>query len=253
MPRYKLTLEYHGAGYVGWQRQQDGRSVQQAVEEAIRRLDPGFGTLTGAGRTDAGVHATGQVAHGDLAKEWRPFDLMQAVNHHLKRERIAVLSAERVAEDFHARFDARRRYYRYRIVQRRAPLAIEDGLAWRIAYALDTGAMRAAAAHLAGHHDFTTFRSSQCQAASPVKTLDSIEIAREGAHIEVTLHARSFLHNQVRSIVGTLERVGKGNWPPERVREALEARDRAACGPVAPACGLYLERVEYEETDVSLA
>ena len=249
MPRYKLTLEYHGADYVGWQRQKNGRGVQQALEEAIRHLDPAFEKATAAGRTDAGVHASGQVVHGDFVKEWRPFDLAQAINHFLKRERISVLSAEAVPDDFHARFDARERYYRYKIVQRRGPLAIEEGLAWRIAYPLDLDAMREGAAYLVGNHDFTTFRSINCQAQSPVKTLDSIDLTRDGDRIDVTLHARSFLHNQVRSIVGTLERVGKGNWSASQVREALEARDRTACGPVAPACGLYLERVVYKEQD----
>lgn len=245
MPRYKLTLEYCGTGFVGWQRQANGRGVQQALEEAVRKLDPTVEKVTAAGRTDAGVHATGQVAHLDMARDWAPFDLAKAINHHLGRERIAVLGIEAVADDFHARFDARARHYRYRIVNRRAPLALEEDLAWRIAYGLDIDAMREGAAHLIGRHDFTTFRSINCQAASPVKTLDAIEITQAGDNIGIAVRARSFLHNQVRSIVGTLERVGKGKWTPDRVRDALEARNRTTCGPVAPACGLYLQRVLY--------
>ncbi|MCL4152854.1 UNVERIFIED_CONTAM: hypothetical protein GTU68_024316, partial [Idotea baltica] len=171
--------------------------------------------------------------------------LAKALNHFLKRDRIVILEVEAVADDFHARFDARHRYYRYRIIQRRAPLALDEGLAWHIKAPLDVEAMRAGAAHLIGNHDFTTFRSINCQAKSPVKTLDAIEVIQTGDRIDITLDARSFLHNQVRSIAGTLERVGKGKWAPDEVRAALEARDRTRCGPVAPACGLYLERVEY--------
>jgi tRNA pseudouridine38-40 synthase len=244
MPRFKLTLEYHGGPFVGWQRQENGRSVQGALEAALARLGEAA-AVTGAGRTDAGVHARGQVAHADLVRDWQPFRLAEAMNHHLRPDPIAVLAVETVPDDFHARFSAVRRHYLYRIVCRRAPLALEAGLAWRVGYPLDVEAMRAAAARLTGRHDFTTFRSAQCQAASPVKTLDAIEIDREGAAIAFRLHARSFLHNQVRSLVGTLERVGAGRWPPARVGDSLAARDRAACGPVAPPHGLYLARVDY--------
>jgi tRNA pseudouridine38-40 synthase len=247
MPRYKLTLEYHGAPYCGWQRQDNGYGVQQALEEAVRQLDPSVEKITAAGRTDAGVHAIGQVAHLDLVRAWEGFDLAKAINHFLRRERVVVIDAALVAEDFHARFDARARHYRYRIIQRRAPLAVQDGLAWHLKAPLDIDAMREGAAHLVGHHDFTTFRSVNCQAKSPVKTLDFIGIERSGEHIDIVLRARSFLHNQVRSIAGTLERVGKGVWTPDRVAEARDAKDRAACGPVAPACGLYLERVIYDD------
>ncbi|HET7409253.1 MAG TPA: tRNA pseudouridine(38-40) synthase TruA [Paracoccaceae bacterium] len=246
MPRYKLTIEYHGGPFNGWQRQQNGPSVQGALEAALARLGE-HATVTGAGRTDAGVHAMAQVAHADLARDWEPFRLAQAVNHHLRPAPVAVLEAARVPEDFHARFSAVRRHYLYRIICRRAPLALEAGLAWRVGYALDIEAMREGAAALVGRHDFTTFRSTQCQAASPVKTLDEIMIERAGDEIHFRLHARSFLHNQVRSIVGTLERVGAGRWPAERVARALAARDRAACGPVAPSDGLYLAQVDYPE------
>jgi len=245
MPRYKLTLEYHGGPFVGWQRQENGPSVQGAVEAALRALEPDAGSIAGAGRTDAGVHATGQVAHCDLAKDWEPFRLAEALNWHLKPDPVAVLAVERVAEDFHARFSATGRRYLYRLVCRRAPLAIEKGLAWRVGHDLDAAAMQAAADLLLGRHDFTTFRSAQCQAESPVKTLDEFRVEQAGAEIRFHLAARSFLHNQVRSFVGTLERVGAGKWPVERVAWALAARDRAACGPVAPPEGLYLTGVTY--------
>ena len=245
MPRFKLTLEYHGGPFVGWQRQDSDPSVQEAVEAALRALEPGAGPVTGAGRTDAGVHATGQVAHCDLARDWDPFRLSEALNWHLKPNPVAVLSAERVADDFHARFSATGRRYLYRVVNRRAPLALEHGLAWRVPHELDAEAMQAAADLLLGTHDFTTFRSTQCQAKSPVKTLDRFQVERDGEEIRFHLAARSFLHNQVRSFVGTLERVGAGKWPVDRVAEALAARDRTACGPVAPPDGLYLTEVIY--------
>jgi len=249
MPRYKLTLEYHGGPFVGWQRQENGPSVQGALEAALQALEPQAPPIAGAGRTDAGVHATGQVAHCDLEREWEPFRLAEALNWHLKPDPVAVVAAEPVADDFHARFSALRRRYLYRVICRRAPLTIEKGLAWRLAHDLDAGAMQAAANLLVGKHDFTTFRSAQCQAASPVKTLDEFRVERidgsGGDEIRFNLAARSFLHNQVRSFVGTLERVGAGKWPVERVAEALAARDRAACGPVAPPDGLYLTGVSY--------
>lgn len=249
MPRYKLTLEYHGQPFVGWQRQRVGRSVQGTIEQALARLDPAPGPVQGAGRTDAGVHATGQVAHCDLARDWDPFRLSEALNHHLRPDPVAVLTAERAAPDFHARFDAVFRHYRYRIVCRRAPLALGAGLAWHLRHDLDLEPMRAAAAILTGRHDFTTFRSAHCQAPSPVRTLDHFEVGkistRDHHEFVFELGARSFLHNQVRSLVGTLERVGAGKWSVNKVKTALEARARSACGPVAPPQGLTLVQVDY--------
>ena len=249
MPRFKLTLEYDGAPFSGWQRQPDRPSVQAAVEAALQALEPDAPGIMGAGRTDAGVHATGQVAHCDLAKDWDPFRLSEARNWHLKPAPVAVLAAKAVAEDFHARFDAVERRYLYRIALRRAPLALEAGRLWRSPAPLDGAAMQEAAQALIGRHDFTTFRSTLCQAKSPVKTLDEITVERVamsgGEELRLRFRARSFLHNQVRSLVGTLERVGAGKWPPSRVAEALAARDRAACGPVAPPQGLYLTEVRY--------
>ncbi|WP_413868027.1 tRNA pseudouridine(38-40) synthase TruA [Albidovulum sp.] len=251
MPRYALKLEYHGGPFAGWQRQSGQPSVQAAVEAALARLDPAAPAIAAAGRTDAGVHASGQVAHCDLAKDWEPFRLMEALNWHLKPAPVAVLAAARVADDFHARFSATERRYLYRIVARRAPLTLDAGLAWRVLRPLDAEALREAAAHLIGRHDFTTFRSTLCQSKSPVKTLDEIGIDAvaipHGVEYRFRLRARSFLHNQVRSIVGTLERAGAGAWSPADVKAALEARDRAACGPVAPPGGLCLTGVAYPE------
>ncbi len=249
MPRYALLLEYHGAPFCGWQRQRGQPSVQAGLEAALAQLEPGAPPVAAAGRTDSGVHASGQVAHCDLAREWEPFRLMEALNHHLRPAPVAVLAAAAVADDFHARFSARERRYLFRIVIRRAPLALEAGLAWQRRHALDVAAMRAAAAHLVGTHDFTTFRAAHCQADSPLRTLDALEIAEHpgpaGRELRLCFRARSFLHNQVRSIVGTLERVGAGAWAPDDVAAALEARDRAACGPVCPPHGLYLTGVGY--------
>lgn len=245
MPRYKLTLEYHGGPFVGWQRQQTGLSVQGVVEAALRKLEANAPGVQGAGRTDAGVHATGQVAHCDLTRDWTPFRLSEALNYHLKPHPVAVTSADQVAEDFHARFDAVHRSYLYRIIARRAPLTVEKGLLWRLPEPLDVEAMRQGAALLIGQHDFTTFRSAHCQAKSPVKTLDRFDVVQEDGETRCKLGARSFLHNQVRSFVGTLVQVGLGRWPVERVGEALAHRDRAACGPVAPPDGLYLTSVTY--------
>lgn len=251
MPRYAFRIEYHGGPFCGWQRQAGQPSVQQAVEEALARLEPGEHRIAAAGRTDAGVHATGQVAHADLAKEWQPFRLAQALNWHLKPAPVAVTDCARVADDFHARFSAVERRYLFRMVARRAPVTHDRGLVWQVPNLPDVAAMRKGAAHLVGRHDFTTFRSAMCQADSPVKTLDEIAIADlpypGGREIRFTLRARSFLHNQVRSIVGTLERVGAGSWRPEDVAAALEARTRAACGPVSPPDGLYLTGVGYPE------
>lgn len=245
MPRYKLTLEYDGGPFVGWQRQDNGPSVQGAVEAAIRALEPDAPGIVGAGRTDAGVHALGQVAHCDLARDWDPFRLMEALNHHLKPDPVAVLSAEPATADFHCRFNALERRYLYRILVRRPPAVLDRGRVWQVRQPLDAGAMQAAADALVGQHDFTTFRSAQCQAASPVKTLDEVTVQESGDEIHLHLRARSFLHNQVRSIAGTLVRVGAGRWPASRVKKALEARNRAECGPVAPPEGLYLVSVRY--------
>lgn len=254
MPRYALKIEYDGAPFAGWQAQADQPSVQGAIEAALARLDLGFAAgarIAAAGRTDAGVHATGQVAHADLARDWDPFRLCEALNFHLKPAPVAILAAAQVPHDFHARFSARERRYLFRLIARRAPLTHARGLAWHVRTPLDLAAMREGAAHLVGRHDFTTFRSSICQARSPVKTLDEITITEteipEGREYRFTLRARSFLHNQVRSIVGTLERVGSGSWPPGRVGAALAACDRAQCGPVCPPHGLYLTGVGYPD------
>ncbi|MCT2539403.1 tRNA pseudouridine(38-40) synthase TruA [Sedimentimonas flavescens] len=249
MPRYAFKIEYDGGPFAGWQRQADQPSVQGVVEAALARLEPGSHTIAAAGRTDAGVHATAQVATADLAKDWDPFRLSEALNFHLKPAPVSILACARVEEDFHARFSAIERRYLFRLMQRRAPATHDRGLVWQVLNPLDVQAMRDGAAHLVGHHDFTTFRSSICQAASPVKTLDEIRIEvieiPHGREYRFHLRARSFLHNQVRSIVGTLERVGAGAWAPVQVREALLARDRAACGPVCPPQGLYLCGVGY--------
>lgn len=251
MPRYVLKIEYHGGPFAGWQRQAEHPSVQGAVEAALARLDCGAPVVTAAGRTDAGVHALGQVAHCDLARAWEPFRLAEALNAHLRPLPVAVVAAAAVPEDFHARFSAIERRYTFRVIARRAPLVHAAGLAWQVRQPLDLVAMQAGARALLGRHDFTTFRASQCQAPSPVKTLDDITITETpvpgGAEFAFHLRARSFLHNQVRGIVGTLERVGAGAWAPARVTSALAARDRAACGPVAPPQGLYLNGVGYPE------
>jgi tRNA pseudouridine38-40 synthase len=251
MPRYALKIEYHGAPFVGWQRQTDLPSVQGAVEAALARLEPGPHTIAAAGRTDAGVHALAQVAHCDLEKEWTPFRLSEALNYHLKPQPVAVVACARVAEDFHARFSALERRYLFRLLCRRAPATHQAGLVWQVKHALELAPMQAAAAKLVGRHDFTTFRSSICQAESPVKTLDRLTVTEvetaAGREFHFDVRARSFLHNQVRSFVGTLERVGAGAWAPEDVGRALQARDRAACGPVSPPEGLYLAHVGYPE------
>ena len=249
MPRYALKIEYDGGPFCGWQRQSGQPSVQEAVETALRRLQAGAPGIAAAGRTDAGVHATGQVAHCDLAKTWDPFRLSEALNWHLKPHPVAVLRAAEVPDTFHARFSAVERRYLFRLLARRAPATHDRGLVWQVLNRLDVQAMREGALHLTGRHDFTTFRSVMCQADSPVKTLDEIVIDEiavpEGREYRFRLRARSFLHNQVRSIVGTLERVGAGSWAPEDVKRALEAKDRSACGPVCPPQGLYLTGVAY--------
>jgi tRNA pseudouridine38-40 synthase len=243
--RYRLTLEYDGGPFAGWQRQENGPSVQAALEEAIRKLSDESVTVIGAGRTDAGVHALAQVAHFDLEKTFAPAKLRDAVNHHLRPDPVCVLDAEITAPDFHARFCANARHYLYRILNRRSPPVLERGRVWHVARALESDAMHAAAQHLVGQHDFTTFRAAECQAQSPVKTLDALRVRRAGEEIHIEAKARSFLHHQMRSIAGTLKLVGEGKWRPRDVAAALEARERARCGPVAPAEGLYLVRVDY--------
>ncbi|MEB8389011.1 tRNA pseudouridine(38-40) synthase TruA [Rhodobacteraceae bacterium KMM 6894] len=251
MARFALKVEYHGAPFAGWQRQRDQRSVQGAIEAALARLEPGPHTIAAAGRTDAGVHALAQVAQCDLKKDWAPFRLMEALNHHLKPDPVAIVDCAVADEGWHARFSALERQYMFRLLMRRAPATHDAGLVWQVPHVLDHQAMQVGAAHLLGHHDFTTFRSSICQAASPVKTMDEVRIERiegpGGPELRFHLRARSFLHNQVRSIVGTLERVGRGAWAPDDVRKVLEARDRAACGPVCPPQGLYLAGVVYPD------
>lgn len=249
MPRYALKIEYDGGPFAGWQRQAGQPSVQQAVETALRKLEADAPGIAAAGRTDTGVHATAQVAHCDMARDWEPFRLSEALNFHLRPAPVAILRAARVDDDFHARFSALERRYLFRLVSRRAPVTHDRGLVWQVLQPLDLARMQEAAAFLTGHHDFTTFRSTMCQSASPVKTLDEIRIEAlpipHGTEYRFHLRARSFLHNQVRSIVGTLERVGAESWAPEDVKAALEARDRAACGPVCPPQGLYLCGVRY--------
>lgn len=245
MPRYRLLIEYDGGPFVGWQRQANGPSVQAALEEAIFAMTGERTTVFGAGRTDAGVHALGQVAHVDLDRDISGHRLREGVNHHLRPAPVVVLNADRAVDDFHARFDAVKRHYLYRILNRRSPPALDNGRVWHVPGPLDADAMHAAAQALVGRHDFTTFRAAQCQAKSPVKTLDAIAVRREADEIVIIVSARSFLHHQVRSIAGSLKLVGKGKWTAADLRTALEARDRAACGPVAPPQGLYLTRVEY--------
>ena len=245
MPRYKLTIEYDGTGFVGWQRQANGLSIQEAIETAALPLGAEPNRLRGAGRTDAGVHATGQVAHLDLPKPYRPDSVRDAVNSRLKPHRIAIRAAEPVAGEFDARHSAVLRRYLYRIVNRRAPLALEAERAWLVKPRLDAEAMQVAAQGLVGRHDFTTFRDSECQAASPIRTLDGLTVERDGDEFAIRVRARSFLHRQVRSMVGSLVEVGLGRWSAEDLRAALAARDRARCGQVAPAAGLYLISVEY--------
>jgi tRNA pseudouridine38-40 synthase len=245
MPRYRITLEYDGSPFVGWQRQETGVSVQQVVEEGIAKLSGETATVIAAGRTDAGVHALGQVAHFDLARDFEPDTVRDGLNFHMKPHPVVVLDAVRAAPDFHARFSATGRVYLYRIVNRRAPLAVERGRRWWVPVALDVDRMAAAARVLVGRHDFATFRAAICQAKSPVKTLDSLDVRRDGHEILITARARSFLHHQVRNMVGTLKLVGEGKWTPAEVKIALEARDRACGGPTAPASGLYLVEVSY--------
>ena len=245
MPRYRMTLEYDGTGLVGWQRQDNGPSVQGALEEAVFRFCGERVTAQAAGRTDAGVHALGQVSHVDLQRVAPAETVMNAVNFHLRPATVAVLDCAVVPADFHVRFSATARHYRYRIVNRAAPLVLDRERAWGVSAPLDVVAMDAAAQRLVGHHDFSSFRAAQCQARSPMKTLDRLEVRREGDEVTVVASARSFLHNQVRAMVGSLKLVGEGKWSAADLQAALDARDRRAAGPTAPACGLYLTHVDY--------
>lgn len=245
MPRYKLTIEYDGTPYVGWQTQDNGASVQSVLAAAIAAFAGEQVAVHGAGRTDAGVHALGQVAHIDLTKDWDTDTVRDAINFHLRPQPVALLTAEHVAPDFDARFSAKKRHYLYRIVNRRADLTLEQNRVWRVPRQLDAAAMHDAAQFLLGRHDFTTFRSSECQAKSPVKTLDRLDVLREDEEIRVEATARSFLHHQMRSMVGSLVHVGEAKWSAGDLASALAARDRTRCGQVAPPHGLYLVRVEY--------
>jgi len=245
MPRYKLLLEYDGGPFVGWQRQARGPSVQEVLEAAVLAFTGRRAEVAGAGRTDAGVHALGQVAHVDLERAWPADTVRAALNDHLRPHPVAVLAAEPVHDGFHARFDAVERRYLYRIANRRSAPALDRGRVWHVPRPLDVEAMNRAAALLVGHHDFTSFRDVHCQARSPVKTLDALEAVRRGGEVVLEARARSFLHHQVRAMVGTLKQVGEGRWTVARVAAALAARDRAAAGPTAPAAGLYLAEVRY--------
>lgn len=245
MPRYKLLIEYDGAPFAGWQIQAHQPTVQGVLTAAVEAFCGEKVGVSGAGRTDAGVHALGQVAHIDLSKEWDSETVRDALTAQLRPHPVTVLAAERVPDDFDARFSARARHYRYRIVNRRADLALDRGRAWRVTRPLDAATMQRAAQGLIGKHDFTTFRAAECQAKSPVKTLDCLNVEREGDEIRISASARSFLHHQVRSMVGSLALVGEGRWSSKDLTAALEARDRTACGPIAPPDGLYLVRVEY--------
>lgn len=245
MTRYRLTLEYDGGPFVGWQRQDNGASVQQSLEKAVERFCGEQTTAYAAGRTDAGVHALGQVAHIDIEKETEPFRVMEAINFHLKPDPIAVIGCAEVDENFHARFSATERRYRYRIVNRRAPLTIDAGRAWQTGKHLDAEAMHEGAQFLIGHFDFSSFRATECQADSPVKTMTDLSVSRFGEEVEIDARAPSFLHHQIRNIVGTLAVVGVGKKPPYWVKKVLEAKDRTVAGATAPPQGLYLVRVIY--------
>jgi len=245
MARFRLTLEYDGSPFVGWQRQDNGPSVQSALEDAIEKLSGERVTVTGAGRTDAGVHALGQAAHFDLEKFFEPGKVRDALNHFLRPNPVVVLDAAVADADFHARFSATARHYLFRILNRRSPPALEAGKVWHVSPKLDADAMHAAAQMLVGQHDFTTFRAAECQAQSPVKTLDRLDVSRRADEIHIEASARSFLHHQIRSFAGTLKLVGEGKWTARDVAEALAAKDRARCGPVSPPDGLYLVRVDY--------
>jgi tRNA pseudouridine38-40 synthase len=245
MPRYKLTIEYDGTSYCGWQIQENGASVQGRLREAVKAFSGEDFVPRGAGRTDSGVHALGQVAHLDLSRDWPADTVAKALNFYLRPDRITILACEAAAADFDARFSATARHYLYRIVNRRAPLALDAWRAWLVHRPLDAASMAEAARHLVGRHDFTTFRAAGCQAKSPLRTLAALDVRATGEAIDIRASARAFLHHQVRSMVGSLKLVGEGKWTPADLRHALEARDRKRCGALAPACGLYLTRVDY--------
>lgn len=245
MPRYKIIIEYLGKGLVGWQRQPCSPTVQALIEEAIYKFSNESVTLHAAGRTDAGVHALGQVAHFDLTKELAEFKVTRGISHFLRPHHIAIVSCERVSEDFHARFSAKKRHYLYRINNRDGAVAIDRDRVWHIFTPLNLSLMQEAAMHLIGQHNFTSFRAAECQAESPIKTLDSLEISKRGDEIHFNLTATSFLHHMVRNIVGTLVLVGKGKWQPDDVKKALNALKREAAGPTAPSSGLYFVKVDY--------
>jgi tRNA pseudouridine38-40 synthase len=248
VPRYKLTIEYDGEGYAGWQRQPDQKSIQQKVEEAITQFSQEEQPIYVAGRTDAGVHAVGQVVHFDLNKEnFTPYRIMEALNYHLRGSGIVILDVVEVSDEFHARFSALKRAYYYRIINRRPPLAIEKGRAWHIKPRLDVDAMREGAAHLIGQHDFTSFRDSECQANTPIRSINKIDFLVSGDEIQLHIEAKSFLHHMVRNITGTLKLVGAGKISAADVKDILEAKDRREAGPTAPACGLYLSEIFYAE------
>jgi tRNA pseudouridine38-40 synthase len=249
MQRWKLTLEYDGGPFVGWQRQDTGQTVQQRLEEAAEKLCGCETPVQGAGRTDSGVHALAQVAHVDIAKDLRADQVRDALNFHLRPDPISILEAEPVPDDFHARFSAIGRVYLYRILNRRPPPALDAGKVWHNQRPLDAEAMHEAAQALIGNHDFTSFRSTECQADSPVRTMDRVRVRRAGEEIHIDVAARSFLHNQVRIIVGTLELVGRGKWTPHMVKKALNAKSRSAAGPTAPSEGLYLVSVKYPDEE----
>lgn len=246
MTKFRIAIEYDGRGFVGWQRQNNGPSIQEVLEEALIKLSGEKTPIHGSGRTDAGVHALGQVAHFDLEKDLDEKAVRDGLNFHVKPHRVSVLAADIVDETFHARFDATERRYLYRILNRRSPPAILKGKVWWVPVGLDARAMREAARRLVGRHDFTSFRATRCQAQSPVRTLDAIAVDRIGEEIRVGVRAKSFLHHQVRNMVGTLKLVGEGKWTANDVRAALDARDRGAAGPTAPADGLYLEAISYD-------
>lgn len=245
MPRYKLTVEYDGTPYTGWQSQKDGRAVQNKIEAAIEKFAGERPVIQAAGRTDSGVHALGQVIHFDLERDYDPFKVGEAINFHLKPHPISILTWEKVADNFEARFSAKARHYEYQILNRRSRPALDHNRVWHVMVPLDDKAMHDAAQLALGQHDFSTFRASLCQAKSPIKTLDRMDVTRDGETIFVNVSARSFLHSQVRSFVGSLKMVGEGKWSLADFKAALDAADRKACGPVAPACGLYLTQVDY--------
>lgn len=245
MARFRLTIEYDGTSFYGWQRQPDHPSVQQVLEEAITAFSGEEVTTQTAGRTDSGVHALGQVAHFDLERDWEPFRVSEALNFHLKPHPVSIIGIERVGTEFEARFSAKARHYEYRILNRRARPALEQKRVWHVSVDLDIARMHEAAQKALGRHDFTTFRAADCQAKSPVKNLDKLDVSRQADHVVITASARSFLHHQVRSLVGSLKLVGEGKWSPADFRSALDAADRTRCGALAPAAGLYLVKVDY--------